>query len=184
MKNILLLVVLLFCVGFNISASAQKSKVVKTKYFQNLNVFDAAESYQWHTGSFEIAKALESSYNKFHTKKNFKKQLLKFTNNNIDKYYWVATYLVDDYYTQIKNKQLSGEFYTLGLALVENDKEEEQIRFLYVIGKKHYHAGEKEESLAYLIKAYQLSEKHPGHVPTWNSLEEAEEITKFIEQNI
>lgn len=184
MKQIFLFILLFSSVLISLNTYGQESRVIKTKYFQNLDSYDAAEEYQWYTGSNELAKELEKSYNLYSTKKNFKKQLLKFANNNVDKYYWIATYLKDDYYTEINDTDLSFEFYLLGLELAEKTEESEQIRYLFVIGKRYYFLGEKEKSLEYLIKGYQLSEKFPGNVPTWNSLEEADEIYDFIKRNL
>lgn len=162
----------------------QKSAVVKTKYFNNLNTFDETEKYQWSVGNETIAAELEKSYNLYSLKKNFASQLIKFINNNADKCYWIATYLTDDYYTQINDKKLSFELFELGLTMLENADENEQIKYLYVIGKHYYFQGQKEKSLEYLKKGYLLADKYPGNVPTWNSLEESEEIYNFIKANL
>lgn len=184
MKNIFLFVFVWSTLMLGSNIFAQESKVIKTKYFENLNRFDATAKYQWYTGNNELAKELEKSYNLYSSKKNFKKQLLKFADNNVDKYYWIATYLKDDYYTQINDAELSFQFSLAGLEIAKTEKESEQIRYLFVIGKKYYYAGEKEKSLDFLIKGYKLSEQYPGHVPTWNSLEEADEIYAFIKANL
>lgn len=184
MKKIFFL--LTFSVGLFLQTESfgQNSAVVKTKYFSNLNTFDEAEKYQWNVGNEAIASELEKSYTLYSKKKNFKSQLIKYINNNPDKCYWIATYLTDDYYTQINDQNFSFELFELGLTMLENAEEQKQIKYLYVIGKNYYFKGEKDKSLDYLLKGYLLADKYPGNVPTWNSLEESDEIYNFIKANL
>ncbi|MGB0885238.1 MAG: hypothetical protein ACPGR5_02350 [Chitinophagales bacterium] len=179
MKKYFFLILTIVFIGTSQNTVAQKK--AKLKDFNALNTFEANE---WLTGNFDISNAFVEIYNTHGSKKQFKKQLINFAGFDLDKIYWLATYSNDDYYNEIKDENLSFELYKYGIAISKNAEENEQIRFLYVVGKAYYFKGEKEKSLEYLIPAYKLSQKHPGNVPTWNSLEEAEEISAFIKRNL
>lgn len=184
MKKFIFLFLVFTCSIFINTSKAQSSKVVKTKYFSNINSLELVEKNVWLNGDEQIAAELEKSYNLYSSTKNFKTQLIKFIDNNADKCYWIATYLNDDYYTNINNEALSFELFEMGLKMLETKPEQEQIKYLYVIGKSYYAKNLKDNSLSYLLKGFKLSEKYPGNVPTWNSLKESEEINHFIQGNL
>lgn len=124
----------------------------------------------------EKAEIFEKIYFDNYTNDNFHDLLINYI-NDIDKAYWIGVYLSSDYYTKINNIDLSIEVFKKGITLCNN--EEQTVSFYWQIGYNYFFNNKKDESKKFLINAYNLSIKYPGHRPALTR-EQHIEINNFI----
>lgn len=142
----------------------------------NFPTLDAeVQKNPWGTKDKAKAAIFEGIFLSEKSKSDFPKGIMDYVDGNLDRYYWIGTFLFDTDYARITDYDLAQDVLLSGLASCETEKD--QVRFYFAAGLLNWRKGDKMASRSFFAKGIQLAKKYPDAVPAMNP-KERDEIYK------